>query len=101
MFTATESVRPLIPNREYTKMNSNRLNDLVRKVKANPQHMKLLQILNPQLNQLVTEGSPNLPTFWRDLKNEELISEDEHQELQGIFPLEHVSSPSTLSQAVN
>ncbi|KAL4864639.1 hypothetical protein BDV12DRAFT_200881 [Aspergillus spectabilis] len=72
---------------EYTKRSNTHLNDLVQHIQADPQHMKLLQILGPQLERLVNHGSPDFRKFLVDVQQEGLISKDETQELQVAFAL--------------
>ncbi|KAL2846621.1 hypothetical protein BJY01DRAFT_234522 [Aspergillus pseudoustus] len=78
---------------EYTKMSMNQLDDLIQSIQADPQHIKLLQILGPQLERLVNIGSPDFRVFLTSLKEEGLILEDEARELQATFPLEDEALP--------
>ncbi|CEL07121.1 uncharacterized protein CDV56_101378 [Aspergillus thermomutatus] len=78
---------------EYTKMSMNQLDDLIQSVQADPQHIKLLQILGPQLERLVNIGSPDFRVFLTSLKEAGLILEDEARELQVTFPLEDEALP--------
>ncbi|KAL4866462.1 hypothetical protein BDV12DRAFT_199176 [Aspergillus spectabilis] len=79
---------------EYSKMSMKHLDDLVHFVQADPQHMELLQILRPQLERLVNNGSPDFREFLTGLKDGGLISEDEARELQVTFPLEDEALPT-------
>ncbi|KAL2783607.1 hypothetical protein BJX66DRAFT_119975 [Aspergillus keveii] len=63
-------------------MSMNQLDDLIQSVQADPQHIKLLQILVPQLERLVNIGSPDFRVFLTGLKEEGLILEDEARELK-------------------
>lgn len=60
--------------------------------------MKLLQILDPQLEQLVDSGSPNLCGFYQALRREKLILDGKLCELQKAFTLEGVSSQSIITR---
>lgn len=68
------------------------LDNLIKSVQADPHHIKLLQILSPQLERLVNNGSPDFQVFLTSLREEGLILEDKSRELQAIFPLEDVSN---------
>lgn len=56
--------------------------------------MKLLQILGPQLEQLVNKGHPDLWGLYGALNKEELITQEELQELRATFALDSVSGYS-------
>ncbi|KAL2802112.1 hypothetical protein BJX63DRAFT_438187 [Aspergillus granulosus] len=79
---------------EYTKMSMKHLDDLINSVRADSRHMRLLQILGPQLERLVISGSPDFRDFIIRLKDGGLISEDEARELQAAFPLEDEALPT-------
>lgn len=81
-------------HRGYTKMTAEQIKILIRYIRSDVQQMKLLQILDPQLEQLVDSGSPNLRGFYQALRREKLISDGELCELQKAFALEGVSSQS-------
>ena len=85
-------------HRGYTKKTAEQINSLIRYIQTDAQQMKLLQILGPQLEQLVDRGSPDLCGFYQDLKREKLISDGELCELQKAFALESVSSQFTISR---
>ena len=80
--------------REYTKMNEEQLDILIKSIQADPRRMKLLQILEPQLEQLVHKGQPDLHALYEALWREELVSQRELQDLQGTFALDSVSAES-------
>ena len=79
-------------------MNAEQINSLIRYIQTDVQQMKLLQILNPQLEQLVDSGSPNIHGFYQALKREKLISDGKLCELQMAFALESVSSQSIIAR---
>ncbi|KAE8399780.1 hypothetical protein BDV37DRAFT_259679, partial [Aspergillus pseudonomiae] len=72
----------------YVKSKIEQLDTLVKDIEADTRYMKLLQILSPQVEQLVKNGSPNLHIFYEDLKKAELLSENELRELEECFALE-------------
>lgn len=73
---------------DYVKLSMEQLDTLVKDIQADTTHMKLLQILSPQLEQLVKSGSPNLHMFYKDLKEAELLSKNDLRELKIRFALE-------------
>lgn len=73
-------------------MSMEQLDTLVKDIQADTTHMKLLQILSPQLEQLVKSGSPNLHMFYKDLKEAELLSKNDLRELKIRFALEGVGN---------
>ncbi|KAE8396945.1 hypothetical protein BDV37DRAFT_289843 [Aspergillus pseudonomiae] len=72
----------------YVKSKIDQLDTLVKDIIADTRYTKLLQILSPQVEQLVKNGSPDLHIFYEDLKNAELLSENELRELEECFALE-------------
>lgn len=68
-----------------------KLDDMVRDVKSNRFHARLLQILSSQLEPLVSKGSPDLGKFYADLQQEELLAKHELEELQQTFPMQQVN----------
>lgn len=84
-------------HRGYTKKTAEQINSLIRYTQTDVQQMKLLQILDPQLEQLVDSGSPDLRGFYQALKREKLISDGELCELQKAFALEGVSNQSIIA----
>lgn len=85
-------------HRGYTKMNAEQINSLIRYIQTDVQQMKLLQILDPQLEQLVDRESPDLCCFYQTLKREKLISDGKLCELQKAFALEGISSQSMIAR---
>ncbi|KAL2844845.1 hypothetical protein BJX68DRAFT_269381 [Aspergillus pseudodeflectus] len=79
---------------EYTKMSMTRLDNLINSIQADPQHMRLLQILGLQLERLVSSGWPDFRDFITRLIGGGLISEDEARELRTTFPLEDEALPA-------
>ncbi|RHZ45973.1 uncharacterized protein CDV56_104172 [Aspergillus thermomutatus] len=86
----------------YTKMTAKQLDILIRRIKADSSLMKLLRVLSPQLELLVKQGSPDLRSFYEDLKREELVSDKELRELKIPFALESDALPdSELDAAID
>jgi hypothetical protein len=77
-------------------MSPEQLDILVRDIQADARHMELLQLLSAQIERLVNSGSPDLRVFYRDLKEAELMSEDDLRQLQEAFDLEDVSNQFTV-----
>ncbi|KAH8431693.1 uncharacterized protein LDX57_009347 [Aspergillus melleus] len=77
---------------EFTKMDTKKLDHLIRDAKSNSCYMKLLYILSSQLECLLWNGSPDLDKFYTELQEEELLAENELEELQGTFSMQHVSA---------
>ncbi|RAL06642.1 uncharacterized protein BO97DRAFT_309607, partial [Aspergillus homomorphus CBS 101889] len=74
---------------DFTKMDTTKLDHLIRDAKSNSCYMKLLYILSSQLECLLWNGSPDLDKFYTELQEEELLAENELEELQGTFPMQH------------
>ncbi|GAB1201444.1 hypothetical protein APSETT445_000018 [Aspergillus pseudonomiae] len=70
-----------------------RFNTLVKDIQADTRHMKLLQILEPQLEQLVQNGLPDLHRFYNDLNKAELLPQDTLRELSISFALDEDPLP--------
>ena len=56
-------------------MTAEQIKILIRYIQSDVQQMKLLQILDPQLEQLVDSGSLNLHGFYQTPRREKLISD--------------------------
>ncbi|KAE8149028.1 hypothetical protein BDV25DRAFT_141190 [Aspergillus avenaceus] len=78
---------------KYIKLSKDRFNTLVKDIQADTRHMKLLQILEPQLEQLVQNGLPDLHRFYNDLNKAELLPQDTLRELSISFALDEDPLP--------
>ncbi|KAL4869118.1 hypothetical protein BDV12DRAFT_196550 [Aspergillus spectabilis] len=87
---------------KYTKMSKARIDTMIKWIQEDSEHMQLLEILTPQLECLVEDGSPDLEVFYKDLKITKLVTEDELRQLQIDFPLKSRSLPDgTLNAAID
>jgi hypothetical protein len=86
--SATEST---LTCREYTKMDVETLDSMIKDIQSNSKHVRLLQILGHQLELLINEGHPDLHSLLTSMKTDALVSEEEYQELKSNFALETVS----------
>lgn len=82
--------------REYTKRKGTQFNQLVQDFKADTQRLALFQILTPQVEQLVHEGSTNPEALYGALRENNLISEDELQEIKAKHQPESVRPPASI-----
>jgi hypothetical protein len=64
---------------------------MVKQILEDKEHKKLLNILEPQLKLLIKKGTPDLATFFKNLMDSRLVTDNELHELQVEFPLESVS----------
>lgn len=87
--------------REYTKRKELQFNQLVRDFQADSQRLVLLQILTPQVEQLVHEGCTNPEAMYGALREHDLISEDELQEMKAKHQSESVRLPDSLGLGLN
>lgn len=72
------------------------LDTLVKDIQADNRRMKLLQMLRPQLEQLVGGRSPSLHMYYKDLKEVELLSENDLCELQIRTSLEGLGNQTKI-----
>lgn len=72
-------------------MSEEQLDILIRGIQADSRRMKSLQILEPQLEQLMNEGRPDLQGLYDALNKKELVSQQKLQELRTTFALGSVS----------
>ncbi|KUL81946.1 hypothetical protein ZTR_10981 [Talaromyces verruculosus] len=87
---------------EYTKRKGPQFNQLVQDFKADTQQLALFQILTPQVEQLVHKGCTNPEALYRALRESDLISEDELEEMKAKHQPESGSTSAvTLSNAVD
>ncbi|KAE8334482.1 hypothetical protein BDV24DRAFT_170146 [Aspergillus arachidicola] len=78
---------------KYVKLGKDQLNTLVKDIQTDTRHMKLLQILEPQLEQLVQNGLTDLHRFYNDLNKAELLPQDTLRELPMSFALDEDPLP--------
>ncbi|THC90366.1 hypothetical protein EYZ11_010167 [Aspergillus tanneri] len=72
-------------------MSIERLSKVVEAIEAEPTHMRLLRILNQQLEYLVHDR-PRMSEFYEDLKNDSLLPENEIRELEVLYPVDEVKA---------
>lgn len=77
-------------SRDYAKMDSEELGILMKGFQADSRRMRLLQILDKQLELFIATGKPDLRLFFTSLKEETLLPEEEHSELMHKFHLDAV-----------
>ncbi|KAH8431011.1 uncharacterized protein LDX57_008672 [Aspergillus melleus] len=70
-------------------MDASKLDCLIQDVKNNTYYMKLLHILSSQLELLLWKGFPDLDKFYTDLQEEDLLADNELEELQSTFFMQH------------
>ncbi|KAF7166574.1 hypothetical protein CNMCM6106_002349 [Aspergillus hiratsukae] len=78
---------------DYTKMSEEKLDDWIEKTKEDTNQKLLWQILGPQLDRLVENGSPDLQAFYEDLSKKELVTEEEINEMKICYPLDSDALP--------
>ncbi|KAE8358565.1 hypothetical protein BDV27DRAFT_163459 [Aspergillus caelatus] len=83
----------------YVKSGMEEVDNIIKAIQADAGHMKLLQILAPQLEHLVKIGLPDLHIFYKDLKEAKLLSESELRQLEGRFALEGDPLPDSQLEA--
>uniref|UniRef100_A0A093VIS8 Ubiquitin-like protease family profile domain-containing protein n=1 Tax=Talaromyces marneffei PM1 TaxID=1077442 RepID=A0A093VIS8_TALMA len=87
---------------EYTKRKGPQFNQLVQDFKADTQRLALFQILTPQVEHLVHKGCTNPEALYRALRENNIISQDELQEMKAKHQSEPGSTSAvTLSKAVD
>ncbi|KUL81992.1 hypothetical protein ZTR_09815 [Talaromyces verruculosus] len=87
---------------EYAKRKGPQFNQLVQDFQADAQRLALFQILAPQVEQLVQRGCTNPEALYGALRDSDLISEDELEEMKAKHQSESGStSEVTLSKAVD
>ncbi|KAJ9503197.1 hypothetical protein H2202_001351 [Exophiala xenobiotica] len=87
---------------EYTKMEGKQLDELIRDIQADPRRMQLLGILGTQIEWLVCKGRPDLHALYDELRQEQLVSQDELERLRVTFPLDSDPMPKgSLDMAVH
>lgn len=82
----------MVVDRNLTKMSEESLDNWIEKTKKDANQKKLWQILGPQLDGLVENGSPDLVAFYEDLRKEDLVKEEEINKMKISYPLDSVSN---------
>jgi hypothetical protein len=72
-------------------MSEEKLDNWIQKTKEDANQKLLWQILGPQLDGLVENGSPDLGAFYEDLRKEDLVTEEEINKMKICYPLDSVS----------
>ncbi|EED20958.1 hypothetical protein TSTA_081910 [Talaromyces stipitatus ATCC 10500] len=87
---------------DYTKRTGPQFNQLVRDFKADTQRLALFRILTPQVEQLVHKGCTDPEALYGALRENDIVSEDELQEMKAKHQSESGSTSAvTLSKAVD
>jgi hypothetical protein len=73
-------------------MSEKALDDWIKKAKEDSKQKQLWEILGPQLDHLVVNGSPDLRAFYKDLRRKQLVTEEEINEMKICCPLDSVSN---------
>jgi hypothetical protein len=73
-------------------MSEEKLDNWIEKTKEDANQKLLWQILGPQLDGLVENGSPDLGAFYEDLRTKQLVTEEEIKEMKTSYPLDSVSN---------
>jgi hypothetical protein len=69
------------------------LDNLISKIRADTNQMRLLDVLGGQLKLLIDEERPDLRVLLTSLKAEALVSEEDYNELKAAYALDMVSPP--------
>ncbi|OKL55222.1 hypothetical protein UA08_09507 [Talaromyces atroroseus] len=87
---------------DYTKRKGPQFNQLVKDFRADTQRLLLFQILAPQVERLVHKGCTDPEALYGALRESNLVSEDELQEMKAKYqPQSGSTSAVTLSKAVD
>jgi hypothetical protein len=76
--------------RNYTKLELSELDDLIRRFQEDLQRIKVLQMLGQQLELLVYRGRADIHSLLLSLREDNLVSEEEHRELKERYALDEV-----------
>ncbi|EEA19289.1 hypothetical protein PMAA_000890 [Talaromyces marneffei ATCC 18224] len=79
---------------DYTKRKEHQISQLIQDFKADTQQMALFQVLTPQVEQLVRCGSTDPEVLYNSLRQHNLVSDEELQELKMKCALEHDPLPN-------
>jgi hypothetical protein len=73
-------------------MSEENLDVWIKKTKEDSKQKQLWEILGPQLDHLVMNGSPDLRAFYKDLRRKQLVTEEEINEMRICYHLDSVSN---------
>jgi hypothetical protein len=77
-------------NKDYTKKGTKQLDYIIRYIQTDSKYIKLLRILNKQLERLIIERQPDIYSFYIIAVTEGLLSEYKYKEIVSQFLLEIV-----------
>uniref|UniRef100_A0A093V2V6 Ubiquitin-like protease family profile domain-containing protein n=1 Tax=Talaromyces marneffei PM1 TaxID=1077442 RepID=A0A093V2V6_TALMA len=87
---------------DYTKRKGPHFNQLVQDLKADTQRLALFQVLTPQVEKLVHKGCTDPEALYGALRDNNIISADELQEIKAKYLSESGSTSAvTLNKAVD
>ena len=77
--------------RSYVKASKENIDKVAAPFQADPQKIKLLSILDQQVEMLVKEGRPDLSHFFDSLESHSIVASEEVSSLRAEYGLERVS----------